>query len=66
VAALKVSYLQQAFGSQRAKDWFSEETFLGLMRLRGMECRAAGGHAEAFYGRKTLLTFPASQPRDDE
>jgi LmbE family N-acetylglucosaminyl deacetylase len=51
----KTDYLNDAFGSQRDKHWFSAETFMGLMRLRGMECRAPGGYAEAFYSRKTLL-----------
>jgi LmbE family N-acetylglucosaminyl deacetylase len=54
----KVRHLHQAFGSQRDKHWFTDETFLGLMRLRGMECRAAGGFAEAFYSRKTVLELP--------
>ena len=53
--ARKVKYLQSVFGSQRDKDWFTAETFMGLMRLRGMECRAPGGYAEAFYARKTVL-----------
>ena len=51
----KVKYLKAAFGSQRDKHWFSAETFRGLMRLRGMECRAPSGYAEAFYGRKLRL-----------
>jgi LmbE family N-acetylglucosaminyl deacetylase len=51
----KARYLQSAFGTQRDKHWFSDETFLGLMRLRGMECRAPGGYAEAFYARKVVL-----------
>jgi LmbE family N-acetylglucosaminyl deacetylase len=51
----KVKYLQSVFGSQRDKDWFTAETFMGLMRLRGMECRSPGGYAEAFYARKTVL-----------
>jgi LmbE family N-acetylglucosaminyl deacetylase len=51
----KVGYLEKAFGSQRDKHWFTGETFMGLMRLRGMECRAPGGYAEAFYTRKTVL-----------
>jgi LmbE family N-acetylglucosaminyl deacetylase len=54
-AARKARFLGQAFGTQRDKHWFSDETFLGLMRLRGMECRAPGGYAEAFYGRKVIL-----------
>jgi LmbE family N-acetylglucosaminyl deacetylase len=55
ISARKARYLKAAFGSQRDKHWFSDETFLGLMRLRGMECRAPGGYAEAFYGRKVVL-----------
>jgi LmbE family N-acetylglucosaminyl deacetylase len=55
VARRKARALLSVFGSQRSKDWFSEETFLGLMRLRGIECRAPGGHAEAFYARKITL-----------
>ena len=51
----KVRFLEVAFGSQRDKHWFSAETFMGLMRLRGMECRAPHGYAEAFYARK--VTF---------
>ena len=54
-ALRKAAYLQRAFGTQRDKHWFSEETFMGLMRLRGMECRAPGGYAEAFYARKVVL-----------
>jgi LmbE family N-acetylglucosaminyl deacetylase len=54
-ATRKAKYLDQAFGTQRDKHWFSAETFLGLLRLRGMECRAPGGYAEAFYSRKAVL-----------
>lgn len=54
-AAKKVATLMNVFGSQRGKDWFSEETFFGLMRLRGMECRSTSGYAEAFHGRKLIL-----------
>jgi LmbE family N-acetylglucosaminyl deacetylase len=53
--ARKVRYLRSVFGTQRGKHWFSEEIFMGLMRLRGMECRASDGYAEAFYGRKVVL-----------
>ena len=60
-------YLNTAFGSQRDKHWFSSETFMGLMRLRGMECRAPGGFAEAFYSRKLTLNLgrPANIASDD-
>lgn len=51
----KVSYLMEAFQSQRSKHWFQEDTFFSLMRLRGMECNAPSGHAEAFYCHKLVL-----------
>lgn len=53
----KVGYLMDAFQSQLGKRWFEEETFLSLMRLRGMECNSASGYAEAFYGRKLCLNL---------
>ena len=51
----KVEYLLEYFASQRDKQWFSRDTFLALMRLRGMESNAPSGHAEAFYCRKAVL-----------
>jgi LmbE family N-acetylglucosaminyl deacetylase len=51
----KIRYLLEAFPSQRTKRWFQEDTFLSLMRLRGMECNAPSGYAEAFYSRKLVL-----------
>jgi LmbE family N-acetylglucosaminyl deacetylase len=51
----KAAHLARHFGSQGRKDWFANETFLGLGRLRGLECRAPSGYAEAFHGRKIVL-----------
>jgi LmbE family N-acetylglucosaminyl deacetylase len=51
----KVDCLMEAFPSQHAKPWFEPQTFLSLMRLRGMECNAPSGYAEAFYCRKLVL-----------
>ena len=51
----KISLLETYFGSQRSKDWFDAETFRGLARLRGMECRAPEHFAEAFVARKLRL-----------
>lgn len=51
----KIQYIIDTFESQRSKRWFREETFLSLMRLRGMECNAESGYAEAFYARKLAL-----------
>jgi LmbE family N-acetylglucosaminyl deacetylase len=55
VRARKIDYLMRAFGSQRDKRWFTEDTFHGLMRLRGVECASPVGSAEAFYARKLVL-----------
>jgi LmbE family N-acetylglucosaminyl deacetylase len=51
----KVDLLISHFGTQRSKQWFDAETFFGLARLRGMECRAPERYAEAFFGRKLAL-----------
>jgi LmbE family N-acetylglucosaminyl deacetylase len=51
----KIELLMTHFGSQRSKQWFDPETFRGLARLRGMECRAPESYAEAFFGRKLSL-----------
>ena len=55
VCKKKVRYIMDAFQSQHTKQWFEENTFLSLMRLRGMECNAPSGYAEAFYCRKLVL-----------
>jgi LmbE family N-acetylglucosaminyl deacetylase len=51
----KVRYIMESFQSQHTKRWFQQETFLSLMRLRGMECNAPSNYAEAFYCRKIVL-----------
>jgi LmbE family N-acetylglucosaminyl deacetylase len=51
----KVRFIMEAFQSQKSKRWFEPDTFLSLMRLRGMECNAPSGYAEAFYCRKLVL-----------
>lgn len=51
----KSELLREHFASQRSKDWFDAETFLSLARLRGVECRAPEGFAEAFHARKLTL-----------
>jgi LmbE family N-acetylglucosaminyl deacetylase len=51
----KIRYIVEAFETQRSKQWFGKDTFLALMRLRGMECVAPSGYAEAFYCRKLVL-----------
>jgi LmbE family N-acetylglucosaminyl deacetylase len=51
----KIRFIMDAFQSQHTKPWFRENTFQALMRLRGMECNAPTGFAEAFYCRKLVL-----------
>jgi LmbE family N-acetylglucosaminyl deacetylase len=55
-ARRKVAVLLRAYGSQSGRDWFTAETFLALLRMRGIECRAAEGYAEAFHGRKVRIS----------
>jgi LmbE family N-acetylglucosaminyl deacetylase len=55
ICRIKVSHLVDHFGSQAARDWFTEDTFLALLRLRGVEAKAPSKYAEAFYCRKLLL-----------
>jgi LmbE family N-acetylglucosaminyl deacetylase len=55
ICEAKVTRLQEAFESQLTKPWFSKETVLGLMRIRGMESNSPSGYSEAFYSRKIVL-----------
>jgi LmbE family N-acetylglucosaminyl deacetylase len=56
-ARRKAELLVEHFGTQRDRHWFSEDVFLGLMRVRGVECRSPTGYAEAFHGRKLRLSL---------
>jgi LmbE family N-acetylglucosaminyl deacetylase len=51
----KVDVLMRAVPSQLGRAWFSAETFQSLLRLRGVESRAASGYAEAFICRKAVI-----------
>jgi LmbE family N-acetylglucosaminyl deacetylase len=46
----KIKTLLEVYPSQGERPWFDAETFRGLMRLRGIECRST--FAEAFHARK--------------
>jgi LmbE family N-acetylglucosaminyl deacetylase len=50
----KVGNLMDCFATQRDKGWFTEDTFLSILRLRGVECNAPEKYAEAFYSRKAV------------
>jgi LmbE family N-acetylglucosaminyl deacetylase len=51
----KVAHIMESFESQHSKRWFKRETFLSMMRLRGMECNAPSEYAEGFCCRKVVL-----------
>lgn len=51
----KIDYLLSSFKTQHGKRWFTEETFLSILRLRGVESNAPSNYAEAFYCRKMVL-----------
>ena len=53
IAHRKVELLHKCFPSQQGRDWWDNEVFLGLARLRGMECRAR--YAEAFTCAKSVI-----------
>ncbi|MFH1763288.1 MAG: PIG-L deacetylase family protein [Gemmatimonadota bacterium] len=54
-AERKTEEILSVFATQKDKPWFTADTFLSLMRLRGNECRAEEGFAEAFHARKLAL-----------
>lgn len=51
----KIEHLLDSYTSQKTKHWFSEETFLSILRLRGVEANAPDKYAEAFYCRKIVF-----------
>ena len=55
VCQRKIQTLMECFGTQRDKDWFTPDAFLSLLRIRGIESRAPGKYAEAFYCRKVVV-----------
>jgi LmbE family N-acetylglucosaminyl deacetylase len=55
LAEKKVALLQQHYASQRHRPWYDREAFLGLARIRGIECHAR--YAEAFSVHKLTLDW---------
>ena len=52
----KTKYILKHFKSQSDKRWFTEDTFMSLMRIRGIESNAQSKFAEAFYCRKFIIS----------
>ena len=53
--ALKTNNICRIFQTQRKKQWFDEETFRSILRLRGVESNSPSKFAEAFYCRKISI-----------
>jgi hypothetical protein len=60
-ARRKVELLDLSYPSQRGRDWWDEELFLGLMRLRGVESR--NRYAEGFFASKVSLGLTGAEVR---
>lgn len=54
IAHQKAELLWRCYPSQSERDWFDTEAFLGLMRVRGVQCRAR--YAEAFVAEKAVVS----------
>ncbi len=48
----KIESVLACFKSQRGNHWFTEDTFMSILRIRGIESNAPGSYAEGFYSRK--------------
>jgi LmbE family N-acetylglucosaminyl deacetylase len=54
----KCDVLMECFPSQASRAaWFTRSTFEALARLRGIECNAPEGYAEAFFSRKLRVAL---------
>ena len=51
----KIGLLFEIFQTQKKKQWFDEETFRSILRIRGVESNSPRKYAEAFYCRKIIF-----------
>ena len=51
----KIELILDTYLTQRDKNWFSEDTYWALLRLRGVECQSPTKYAEAFFARKLTV-----------
>ena len=57
LAREKARLLTECYPSQTGRDWFDDEAFLGLLRVRGAQCHVR--YAEAFVLEKAVLDLAA-------
>jgi len=55
ISSRKVDIIAECFRTQKDKQWFTRDTLMSLMRLRGVESRSPSKYAEGFYCRKIVL-----------
>ena len=55
ISQKKVKHLINHFATQNNKQWFTEETFTSILRIRGIESNAPEHYAEGFYCRKAIF-----------
>ena len=55
VCQRKIDLLMAGFPTQAGRQWFTEDTFRAMLRVRGVEANSPTKYAEAFYGRKVVL-----------
>ena len=60
-AQRKVDAIMSTFVTQRTRHWFTEDLFMAMMRLRGMEANSPTRFAEAFTCRKAVLDLAPSE-----
>ncbi|MCC0176771.1 PIG-L family deacetylase [Waterburya agarophytonicola K14] len=51
----KIDHLMNHFKTQNNKQWFTEETFSAILRIRGIESNSPEQYAEGFYCRKIIF-----------
>jgi len=51
----KIKFICDVFQSQNEKQWFTEDTFRSILRIRGVESNSPSRYAEAFYCRKMVF-----------
>jgi LmbE family N-acetylglucosaminyl deacetylase len=51
----KIAHLLRYFPSQHDRPWFDASAFRAILRVRGVEAGADGGHAEGFHVQRTVL-----------
>lgn len=55
ICKAKVNIIMESFKTQIHRGWFTPDTFLSMLRIRGAESKAPQKYAEGFYCRKLVF-----------